>query len=312
MRQVRWRSAALAFVLCFVASPIAAEELVLQDGRKINGTIVGYENGMFRVETEFGFALVRKDKVASINVSAGGPKEKVEQRGERKDRMLSTAPASRPAEKPSISSESETSARAITTEPPAPAPQPAPPKPPAPPPPSHPIDEPLPARLQDHVEGSNYINDTFQFAMFKPLGWKIYEGAAKEAGFGIMAMGTDDERTLLIVDRQVWSGPPDLKNDRAEERLRQNYREFQKVSEARTQLDGYPANRRVFTTVIDGVEWHGVTVHLARGNTMFGIIGLTSAEMLGFQQAVLNKIINSFHFLAPMPATSGAARSASP
>jgi len=48
---------------------IRAEEITLKDGRKIVGTIVGYEKDMFRIETDYGIALVRKDKVASIQVN---------------------------------------------------------------------------------------------------------------------------------------------------------------------------------------------------------------------------------------------------
>ena len=59
--------------LILAASSALADELILKNGQKITGTIVGYENDMFRVETEFGFMLVRKDKVATINVTPGGP-----------------------------------------------------------------------------------------------------------------------------------------------------------------------------------------------------------------------------------------------
>lgn len=114
-------------------------------------------------------------------------------------------------------------------------------------------------------------------------------------------MGTEDEQTLLIVDRQVWSGTPDLKTDRTEGSLQKTYREYQKLSESPVQLDGHPGFRRLFKGVLDGAEWHGVSVDVARGNTLYGIIGLTSAETFQFQQAVFNKIINSFRFLAPSP-----------
>jgi len=40
---------------------------------------------------------------------------------------------------------------------------------------------------------------------------------------------------------------------------------------------------------------------VARDNTVFGLIGLTSAETFQFQQAVLNKIINSFRFRTGKP-----------
>jgi hypothetical protein len=319
------RLAALSIVALAAAaavSPGRADELTLKNGKKVVGTIVGYEHDMFRVETDYGMALVRKDKVASIKISASedpttkGAKDttgkvgkdavaKVEKdaAGNGGNSTLATPP---PA---SNRLQQVGPVRPLPTPaepPPAPAdssrPAPPPPKP-APPPVSHVVDEPLSAHLQEHVDGNTYVNDTFQFAMFKPPDWKVYEEVPRETGSGITAIGTEDEQTLLIVDRQVWSGVPDLKSDEAEARLRRTYQDFQKLSEEPGQCDGRPAVRTAFQGVLDGVEWHGVAVHVARGNTVFGIIGLTSAEMYQFQQAVLNKVINSFHFL---PASSEA------
>ena len=136
----------------------------------------------------------------------------------------------------------------------------------------------MPAHLQEHVDGNTYFSDTFQFSMFKPPDWKIYEGVPKETGSGIMAMGTEDEQTLLIVDRQVWSGTPKLTSDQVEAKLRQTYQEYRRISEDAFECDGQTATRRTFTGVLDGAEWHGVAVHVIHGNMVFGIIGLTSAE----------------------------------
>lgn len=314
MRGLR-RLAALSIVALAAAaavSPAQADELTLKNGKKVVGTIVGYEHDMFRVETDYGVALVRKDKVASIKISASEDattkvgKDVVAKVG--KD-AVGNGEKNTSATPPPASARSEATARARplptpAEPPPAPAdssrPAPPPPKP-APPPVSRVVDEPLPAHLQEHVDGNTYVNDTFQFAMFKPPDWKVYEEVPRETGSGITAIGTEDEQTLLIVDRQVWSGAPDLKSDEAEARLRRTYQDFRKLSEEPGQLDGHPAVHTTFQGVLDGVEWHGTAVHVARGNTVFGIIGLTSAEMYQFQQAVLNKIINSFHFL---PASS--------
>lgn len=275
------------------ARVVAADQLILKNGEKVMGTIVGFENGMFRVETDFGIALVRKDKVATIQITdsvgaavqspvpktpaAKPPREKLKQ--EPREENASTS--SRPPEK----------------EPVRPPPPPRPAKPPAPV--SRPLDEPLPAHLQEHVEGTTYFSDTFRFSMFKPPDWKIYEGVPRETGSGIMAMGTENEQTLLIVDLQVWSGPPDLKADQVMAKLRQNYQDFRRLSEETVECDGHPAMRRTFTGVLDGTEWHGIALHVVKGNTVFGIIGLTSAELFEFQQAVLNKIVRSFHFEGP-------------
>ena len=60
--------ALLVVLLCGAGA--RADEIRLKDGTKISGTIVGFENGSFRVETSYGFALIEKDKVADINIVA--------------------------------------------------------------------------------------------------------------------------------------------------------------------------------------------------------------------------------------------------
>ncbi|MFB3920694.1 MAG: hypothetical protein ACE145_03185 [Terriglobia bacterium] len=262
-------------VAVFAATRATAEEITLQNGQKVVGAIVGFENGMFKVETEFGFALIRRDRVRSItfnpaSINDSGPK--TEGRGA-----------------PAVSLEtSRTAAPSATAA--------APVKPP-PPPVSRPLSEPLPAEIREHVEGFNYINDTFHFAMYKPPGWKIHENVPRETGRAIVAIGPEDEQTLLIVDRQVWSGEPDLKSATTEAGLRHTYENYQALSESAVQVAGRPALRRDFKGLMEGAEWHGMSVRVAQGNTVFGIIGLTSAETYQFQQALLNKIINSFRFI---------------
>ena len=291
--------AAVALAACPLAATNAAgEEITLQNGQKVVGTIVGYENDMFRVETEFGFALIRKDRVRSISFSLPASKETESKSGKLEGSASSGSKASGGAPGSSVSGSVKAEAEgapAVTT-----AAPPLPPKP-SPPPVSKPLNEPLPAEIREHLEGNNYVNDSFRFTMYKPPGWKIHEGIPRETGRAIVAMGPEDEQTLLIVDRQVWSGPPDLKSGSTEAGLRHTYENYQTVSESSVQLDGRPAFRRDFKGLMEGAEWYGTSVHVAQGNTAFGITGLTSAEMFQFQQALLNKIINSFRFLTTKP-----------
>ena len=51
-------------VLC--ATTVRADEIRLKDGKKLYGVIVGYEDNMFKVKTDYGYVLVEKDKIASI------------------------------------------------------------------------------------------------------------------------------------------------------------------------------------------------------------------------------------------------------
>src|SRR6516162_1588005 len=61
----------LAAGLCAV-SIVSADEIKLKDGKKLYGVIVGYEDNMFRVKTDFGFVLVEKEKIAAIVPSGPG------------------------------------------------------------------------------------------------------------------------------------------------------------------------------------------------------------------------------------------------
>ena len=135
--------------------------------------------------------------------------------------------------------------------------------------------------------------------MYKPPDWKVYEGLPKETGSGIMAMGTEDEQTLLMVDRQVWSGTPKLTSSESDAKLRETYQEYRLISEEPFVCDGKTATRRSFTGILEGAEWHGVAVHVIQGDMVFGITGLTVAETYQFQEAIFNKIFKTLHFQTP-------------
>ena len=46
----------------WAVAPLAmAEEVILRDGRKLTGTIAGVERGVYRLETDFGVALIKKE-----------------------------------------------------------------------------------------------------------------------------------------------------------------------------------------------------------------------------------------------------------
>ena len=156
---------------------------------------------------------------------------------------------------------------------------------------------PLPEKIEAHVEGNNYVNETFAFRLYKPPGWTVHEDAARETGHAIAAIGAADEHTILFVDRQVWSGDPNLKSDATEARIRATYQNYRKTAETSTVVAGQPAVRKEFEGELDGALWRGIALRIAKGHTVFGVIGLTSSETLEFHQAILNKIINSFEFL---------------
>ncbi|MFZ0908325.1 MAG: hypothetical protein WA766_19630 [Candidatus Acidiferrales bacterium] len=112
--------AASAFLVLAVA--LRADTLHLKDGSTVTGVIVGFDQNSFRVKTTYGFAVVRRDAVISIDVAEGNSGADKKSAPEKKP----AAPAATPtAEKSSAA---------------APAPAPAQPaaKPATPPPPAQP------------------------------------------------------------------------------------------------------------------------------------------------------------------------------
>ena len=170
--------AALAVILLFAtgtapsvgAAVPPGDDIILTDGRTISGTIVGMEKGSFRVETDFGIALIRKDKVARIEVS--------------KSAASSPAASAKPPEKAII-------------------------KPP-PPPLKPTIQERRPpsGHMEDHVDGITYFNDSFGFQMYKPPNWKPLPEAAATIPSAVVVLGTEDEATVMIVGTVLFDGPP--------------------------------------------------------------------------------------------------------
>lgn len=275
----------VALVLTLGVTPGKAEEITLQDGKKLSGNIVGFENGMFKVETDFGFVLIKREKVKTITFPPG-------------QRARAEAPKVEvPPPNPRVESLAPGEMTEVPKAPAAPEAK-SPPSPPV----SRPLDQPLPSEIKARVEGTSYINETFAFSFYRPPGWKIHEDAPRETGRAIVAIGPEDEHTILFVDRQVWSGDPNLKSDATESNLRATYQNYRKISESSLDVNGRPAIRKEFEGEIDGALWRGVALRIAKDKVVFGIIGMTSAETLQFHEAVLNKIINSFRFVSPTDA----------
>ncbi len=258
---------AVAFILLGTAL-LAADDLVLLDGKKISGTITGMEKGSFRVETDFGVALVRKDKVARIEMTTAKPAE--------------SKPPEKPAEKDAV---------------PPPVARPAPVNARATPPPPAIQERKAPGgKIQEHVEGSTYINDSFGFEMFKPPNWKVLETAAQSVPSAVAVMGTEDEATVMLIGSVVFDGPPAAYAAVLDAALKKLYSDYEKRPEEQVTVAGLPAIRRSFRGMADGREWHGVAVNLADGKNHYGFIGVTSEEAYQFKSSVMGKMIASFKF----------------
>jgi hypothetical protein len=253
-----------------LAHAVAADELRLKDGTVITGNIVGFENGAFKVETSYGFALVKKEKVESIKITE-------------------TKAESKPAPAKKEAAESKPPAQ---TPPPAATPSPPPasaqaaPKPPAEVP------------IREELQGSYYVNHTYGFRMFKPPSWQVIEGARRALPTAVVAMGTGDETTLLIVGREPLTHSLEAHAAATEKQLRDIYENYRPQGEQRASVAGFAAVERRFRGLANGREWSATTLSFARGNDLYTILGMTYADsdLIQIQENVIHRTISSLQF----------------
>ena len=313
----RHRLGAVAFFLAIlaVAGNAGGDEFHLKDGSKIVGTIVGYEDGAFKVQTSYGFAMVRKDSIAEIV-----PTEK------------KTSPDSvqqSPAVKPASLAAPESASKPKVQPMPRPIPKyvTAPSKPsgaassvnnvtpPTVAPTSSSVllpdlsgllrpSEALDPRAQpvlEVVRGNLYVNQTYGFQIYKPPTWQVIKNAQNELPNAVGALGTGDQTTLLVIGRDPLKDSLEAQAANRERTLRDVYENYRPVGKKQVSIAGLPAIELRFYGSLDGRNWSVTMTTLARGRDLFTILGMTSADsdLIQIQENVIAKTIASLQFLSP-------------
>ncbi len=306
--------------LLFSAGAARADEIRLKDGTKIIGTIVGFENDSFRVETSYGFALIQKDKVADISIVAtkkdSEPKPKANApAAPSAAETPSVVPvvAKEPAAPASASPEANALAplrapvnagasAAAKTEIAAPkiksvaAAAPAPPvAPPAPPP------APEPLVIRDEIRGNQYVNLTYGFQMYKPPSWELIPAARKALPDAVAALGTSDQTTLMVIGREHAKDSLDAHAATTGKALSDVYENYRVISSRHVSVAGFPAVEQRSRGTADGRDWSVTLLTLLKGNDAFTLLGMTYADsdLIQVQENVIEKAVNSLTFVNP-------------
>ena len=324
--QLTARSALLAAALCACAFATVADEIRLKDGKKLYGVIVAYEDNMFKVKTDYGFVLVEKDKIASIvptTPSLGGTATAAEKPAKTLDKKHApesqTASAAstersgagsepsdpgpakpkfsnepvRPA-RPATSNASKVAAPAIKSTMPAlnsattiaSTPVPVPPK------------EPEPPAIKEEVQGTLYTNYSHGFRMYKAPSWELIEDARKALPNAIVAMGTSNESTLMVVGQEQTKDSLEASANGVEKRLREIYSNYRMISRRKTVVGGAPAIEFKYSGMADEHLWSGTLVVVSRGKDVLTLLGMTYADndLIQIQENVIARAISSTDF----------------
>jgi hypothetical protein len=300
--------------VCALALPAAADEIRLKDGKKISGEIVGYEGNMFKVKTDFGYVLVEKDKIASIvPTTPAKPKSEARPAGEAAGAANKEgAPAAAPmkeskaaeikhdkAAEKSSKKDGEPAKPAATVasaaSPPAtvtPAVNAKPAGPPAPP------KEPEPPANREEVQGNTYINYTHGFRMYKAPGWSLLDDARRALPNAIVAMGTADESTIVVVGLERTKDPLESAAAAVEKRLREAYEDYQRLDRKQKLVGGLAAVQYRYHAKESERGWSGTLVVVAREKDIFTVLGITTGndDLIQIQENVIARAIASLDF----------------
>jgi hypothetical protein len=298
------RIALASLILSLLAARAAADELRLKDGTKLVGTIVGYEDNSFKVLTNYGYALVRKDMVAAILMPEPKKEAAAEKKNERKPASPPAAAQATTPAAPAAKADSAPPVKADAPPPAAPAAQlaasnaTAATASTAAAPARRPGAPPAPETVREEVAGNTYVNLTYGFRMYKPPNWHVIEGARKMLPSAVVAMGTSDEATLLVVGHEPLHGSLDAVANSTEQQLREMYENYRPLGEQKVTISGLPGLERRFRGMVGEHDWSGRVVWLARGNEVYTLMGLTYADsdLIQVEENVIARTINSLEF----------------
>ena len=304
----------LIAVTCLCANALFADEIRLKDGKKLYGVIVGYEDNMFKVKTDYGYVLVEKDKIASIipNTPAPpepGPAEPGVKSGNGADSSSTPSKDAPSAKKekaaaisananahPEVPTAAKTAAdasapvlkTAVATPKTNLAAGPAPPPPPK---------EEVPANREE-IQGNLYINHEFGFKMYKAPSWQIIDGAGQNLPNAIVAMGTTNESTLLVVGREKTKAPLETAAQEVEKRLREVYDNYRLISQRKTVVGGQPAIEYHYRGMAEQHDWSGTLSVIAHESDYLTVLGMTFADsdLIQIQENVISRSIASLDF----------------
>ena len=318
----------VAAVLAFsaLAYSARADEIRLKDGKKLYGVIVAYEENMFKVKTDYGYVLVEKDKIASIIPAAPPAKSEPDPAAKKEASPHPSKPAgeAQPKTEPAVASAADTraSAMAASVKTGVPAPRSKSEKPPvktannapkadprasgpaaaeAPSPAATvppPAKEPEVPENREAITGNLYTNYTHGFRMYKAPSWNLIEDARNALPNAIVAMGTSDESTLMVVGEEKTKEPLDAAAAAVEKRLHDVYVNYQRASQNKTVVGGMPAVEYQYRGKADDHDWSGRLVVIARGKDILTVLAMTYADsdLIQIQENVIARSVASLDF----------------
>jgi len=158
----------------------------------------------------------------------------------------------------------------------------------------------VPANRED-IQGNLYTNYTHGFRMYKAPSWNLIEEARSALPNAIVALGTPNESTLMVIGEEKTKDSLDAAAATVEKRLHEVYSNYQRLSERKTTVGGLPAVEYKYRGKADEHDWSGNLVVVARGKDgkdILTVLAMTYADsdLIQIQENVIARSIASLDF----------------
>lgn len=155
-----------------------------------------------------------------------------------------------------------------------------------------------PAANREAVQGNQYINYSHGFRMYKAPSWKLIEDAPKALPNAIVAMGTANESTLMVIGQEKSKSSLEATAADVEKRLRDTYGNYRRISMNKTVAGGFPAIEIRYRGLAEDHDWSGTLLVVSRSGDMFSVLGMTysDTDLIQIQENVIARAIASLEF----------------
>jgi hypothetical protein len=156
-------------------------------------------------------------------------------------------------------------------------------------------------KIEESLDGSQYLNKTGEFSLSLPPEWKI-NPALSASSDAIAGLSSGDNMRFLVVVREVFPGSLESYKGLSEIQVKNNLQDYEKLSESPTTIDHKSAlllSYRGTLAKANNLPVQFLTAIIPLGNTYYRITTWCVEPLFNESQSMFEKIISSYHDTRP-------------
>ena len=161
-------------------------------------------------------------------------------------------------------------------------------------------------KIEESLQGTQYVNKTGRFSLTLPLEWKI-NPELRTSGDVLAALSSRDDMRYLVVVQEEYGGSLQSYKGLIEIQAKRALEQYEKLSESTTTIDGNPAfifSYRGTSAKANNLPIQFLVAIVSSGNSYSRITTWCVEPLFNETQPTFERIINSFHSTSPAPSAA--------